>query len=114
MSKRLYLILILAALALTLTGCDAIVEGQRAAAAKSAAKSADAYARAEIARQAAIETQAVQATAQVAQVEATSRLMAFLATLATISQNNTTLIAAGLIAVGIAAGAYIVGRSERR
>ena len=97
-----------------------MTESQRAAAAKAQAKAAEANAKAaeanaqvQIAHQAAIETQAIQATAQVAQVEATSRVMAFLATIATISQSNTTIIAAGLIAVGLFTAAWIVGRDKR-
>lgn len=111
--RRLYLILILILLATTLAGCAAITESQRAATAKAQAKAAEASARAQIAQAAANETQAIQATAQVAQVEATSRLMAFLATVTVISQSNMTIIAAGLIAVGLFVAAWIVGRNKR-
>lgn len=112
--KRLYLIAILILLAATLTGCAVLEERYRATAAKASAVRAEVQAEAQIAQAHAIETQAVQATAQVAQVEASNRLMAFLATLTTISQNNTVLAAAALIAAGLAAAAYIVVRSERR
>jgi len=112
--RRVYLILFLVLLATTLTGCTVLEARYNASQAQASARSAAAYAQADAARAHASETQAIQTTAQVAQVEASNRMMAFLATLATISQNNTALAAAGLIAAGLAAAAYIVVRSDRR
>lgn len=111
--RRLSLIFTLLLLATILAGCDALEARYNATAAKAQAKSAEAYAQAQIARSQSETSQAIQATAQVAQVEATSRLMAFLATLTTISQHDTTLLAAGLLAVGLFAAAWIVGRDKR-
>lgn len=111
--RRLSLIFTLLLLATILAGCDALEARYNATAAKAQAKSAEAYAQAQIARSQSETSQAIQATAQVAQVEATSRVMAFLATIATISQSNTTIIAAGLIAVGIFAAAWLAGREKR-
>ena len=111
--RRLPLILILILLATTLSACSTLEARYNAVAAKASAKSAESYAQAQIARSQSETSQAIQATAQVAQVEATSRLMAFLATMTTISQHDTTIIAAGLLAVGLFAAAWIVGRDKR-
>lgn len=112
--KRLFIILALLSAALLLSGCSVLEARYDATTAKAQAKQSEAYAQAQAAHAAALETQAVQATAQVSQVEASNRLMAFLATLTVMSQNPTGIIAMvvvaglvfvfGLLAIGAAGG----------
>lgn len=105
--KRAFIILALMAMIVMLGGCSVLEERYQATAAKAQAKAAEANAQVQIAHAQATETQAIQATAQVAQVEASNRLMAFLGTLAVLSQSNVVLVASFVLAFGIAAGAFI-------
>lgn len=98
-----------------LTGCSVLEARYNATAAQAAAKSSAAYAQAEAARAAALETQALQVTAQVAQVEASNRLMAFLATLNVIAagQSNALLLIVCVIGAVCIVGLLAAQRGQR-
>ncbi len=115
--KRMLIILALLSAALLLSGCSVLEERYTATTAKAQAKQAEAYAQAEAAHAAALETQAVQATAQVSQVEASNRLMAFLATVAAIAQNPTgyivMIVITGMLFVFGLVAITLTGRGQR-
>lgn len=98
--KQVLVVLVLVCAILTLTGCDVLTARYQASAARAAAQSAESYAQAEVARSAAVETQALQATAQTAQVEASNRMMAFLATLVTLTGGDSGALMVALIVAG--------------
>lgn len=108
--KRVSIILMLVGMLVLLAGCSVLEARYAAVAQQQQTKQAQAYAQAETARANTQATQAIQATAQVSQVEASNRLMAFLATVSAVSQSDTVLVAAFILAFGLAAAASLAGR----
>lgn len=110
MKKTIFLLLVL--LPVLLTSCGVLEERYAAERAQSYAQAERSRAASSIAASQSIAAQAAQTTAQVAQVEATNRMMAFLAAVVTIGQGNA-LFMIGVVALVICAFLAILFGRQR-